>query len=317
MLKFIRVERNAALLIVLAGVLGLSLANTVPGLASALEPTHFYAKVALAVFFFVIGLELKVELTHGVFANRKAIIVPGLAALVGALVPAAFYFSVTFSDPIAANGWAIPMATDITIALAVFALFGSRMPKGSKQFLLAFAIIDDLLAILVIALFLRSDVMTALLVTGSAFVGLFFPAKMAEKIQHALLPLVNAVVLPFYAFSSLAVELNTTVTAALTSIVGLGVLFGIFGKSIGITLGAYLGSKFTKDALKLSEYFRLSVVGGIGFTVAFFVNDIIFKSYELFHTQAIMALLVAGIASVLLSAISLRYKLPKQPQLNK
>ena len=311
MLKFIRIDRNAALFIVLAGIIGLYLANTLPGFADSLEPMHFYAKVALAVFFFVIGLELKAEMTHGVFANRKSIIVPGMAALVGALVPAAFYFSVTFSDPVASTGWAIPMATDITIALAVFALFGSRMPKGSKQFLLAFAIIDDLLAILVIALFLRSDVMTALLVTGSAFIGLLVPAKAAEKFQYALQPLVSLAVLPFYAFTSLAVVLNSTVTAAVTSIVGFGVIFGIFGKSIGITLGAYLGSKFTDDALKLSDYFRLSVVGGIGFTVAFFVNDIVFKGNDEFHTQAIMALLVAGTASVLLSAISLRWRVKR------
>lgn len=306
MLKFIKVERNAALFIVFAGLLGLALANFIPDLAHQVESLHHYAEMALALFFFVIGLELKHELTEGVFVKRKALMVPGLAALFGAVIPAAVYYLVTISDPVANNGWAIPMATDITFALAVFSLFGSRMPKGSKQFLLAFAIIDDLLAILVIAIFLRSDVVTALLVTGSALIGLLIPAKYIYKLSNLLLPLINLVVLPLYAFVSLAIHLETSLVAVLTSLVGIGVVLRVFGKSIGITLGAYIGSKFTKDALPLSDYFRLSVLGGIGFTVAFFVNDIVFGNYPEYHIQAILASLTAAVITVCIAAFALR-----------
>lgn len=309
MLKFIKVERNAALFIVFAGLLGLVLANAIPDFAHQIEPVHHYAELALALFFFVIGLELKHELTEGVFVNRKALLVPGLAAIFGAMIPAGIYFLVTSADPIASTGWAIPMATDITFALAVFSIFGSRMPKGSKQFLLAFAIIDDLLAILVIAIFLRSDVVTALLVTGSALIGLLVPAKFISKLTAVLLPVINLVVLPLYAFVSLAIHLETSLVAVLTSLVGIGVVLRVFGKSIGITLGAFIGSRFTKDALPIGDYFRLSVLGGIGFTVAFFVNDIVFSEYPEYHIQAILASLVAAIITVVISIFTLRKKI--------
>jgi len=305
-LNFIKSERNAALFIVLAGLLGLLFANQISGFHDSVEPIHHVAELALAVFFFYIGLELKNELTVGVFVNKKALLVPGFAAVIGALVPAGLYYLVTFSDPMANKGWAIPMATDITFALAVFTIFGSRMPKGSKQFLLAFAIIDDLLAILVIAIFLRSDVLTALIVTGSAVIGLLMPSKVTHRLQELLLPLINLIILPLYAFSSLSIKLDVSIAAVVGSVVGIGVLLRVVGKSVGITLGAYLGSKFSKDSLSVATYVRLSVLGGIGFTVAFFVNDIVFKSEELFHKQALLASLLAAVITVLLASISLR-----------
>lgn len=306
MLNFIRTERNAALVIVLAGVAGLTLANLVSGFAESMESVHHFAELALALFFFVIGLELKEELTQGVFVKRKNLLVPAFAALVGALVPAGIYYLVTMSDPVASQGWAIPMATDITFALAVFSIFGSRMPKGSKQFLLAFAIIDDLLAILVIAIFLRSDVLTAVIVTGSALVGLLVPAKFIHKLITLLVPLINLVVLPLYAFSTLAIHLETSFVVAITSLVGVGVLLRVVGKSLGITFGAWLGSKLAKESLGIGNYFRLSVLGGIGFTVAFFVNDIVFADNDEFHTQAILASIVAAIVSAGIAFFTLR-----------
>ena len=306
MLKFIRDDKNVAFLILLAGITALFLANSVEGFSESVEPIHHFAELALALFFFVIGLELKSELTHGVFANRKSLLVPGLAATLGALVPAGLYFLVTSSDRVANTGWAIPMATDITFALAIFAIFGSRMPSGSKQFLLAFAIIDDLLAILVIAVFLRSDVLTALIVTGSALIGLAVPSKYTETIKELLLPVVNLLVLPLYAFASLAIHLEISVLSAVSSVVGIGIVLRVVGKVTGITLGAYLGSKIAKDSLPISSYARLSVLGGIGFAVAFFVNDIVFGDNDLYHTQAIVALLLAGLISVAIAAISLR-----------
>lgn len=307
-LSFIKSERNAAVFIVLAGLLGLIFANQIIGFEESVKPVHHFAELALAVFFFYIGLELKDELTNGVFVNRKALLIPGFAALIGALVPAGLYYLVTYSDPIANKGWAIPMATDITFALAVFTIFGSRMPKGSRQFLLAFAIIDDLLAILVIAIFLRSDVVTALIVTGSAVVGLLIPSRFTHRLQDFLLPVINLIVLPLYAFSSLGIKLDTSITAVVTSAVGIGVLLRVVGKSIGITFGAFIGSKFSRDSLSLKTYARLSVLGGIGFTVAFFVNDIVFKEQDVLHKQALIASLLAALITVLVAAFTLRIK---------
>ncbi len=86
-------------------------------------------------------------------------------------------------------------------------------------------------------------------------------------------------------------------------------MLSVIGKSIGITLGAFIGSKFTNDSLPIGSYARLSVLGGIGFTVAFFVNDIVFGDNDVFHTQAIVASLIAAVVSVLMAAITLRWKL--------
>ncbi|NBQ93218.1 MAG: hypothetical protein EBU06_04640 [Micrococcales bacterium] len=86
----------------------------------------------------------------------------------------------------------------------------------------------------------------------------------------------------------------------------MGVLLRVVGKSIGITIGAYLGSKFSKDSLSRKTYARLSVLGGIGFTVAFFVNDIVFKDQELFHKQALIASLLAALITVLIASFTLK-----------
>jgi len=307
-LTFIKVDRNAALVILLAGVIGFALANLIPGLASGIGDIHHYAELGLALFFFVIGLELKHELTEGVFKQKRSLLVPVLAAIFGALIPAGIYYLVTFNDPVASLGWAIPMATDITFAVAVFSIFGSELPKGSKQFLLAFAIVDDLLAILVIAIFLHSDVTIALLVTGSAVIGILVPSKWATGIQDRVQPWVYLIILPVYAFSSLCFELNVSFLAVVSSLVAVAVMMRVIGKTIGITLGAYIGSLIAPSAIKLKVIFRISVLGGIGFTVAFFVNDIVFGANQELRIEAIVGTLVAAVLSTGLAAITLKTK---------
>ena len=309
LLRFIKVERNAALLLVLAGVAGLILAN-LPATASLvhdLGALHQVSEYLLCLFFFLVGLELKRELTEGTFKNRKALLVPLLAAIMGALVPAGIYYLVTASDSIARGGWAIPMATDITFALAVFSIFATTMPSGSRQFLMAFAIIDDILAIVVIALFLGAPIQTGALVTGSALLGMLIPTKYTKNLEDMIHPWVAYLVLPLFAFCALAVEVNLTVVEVVSSVVGLAILLRVIGKVVGITFGAWLGSllvrKSGEKVLALADYARISVLGGIGFTVAFLVNDIVFKDHELEHSQALVASLLAAVLASLLAAV--------------
>ena len=111
----------------------------------------------MAVFFLLIGLEVKRELLMGALATRRQAVFPVIAALGGMLVPALCYLAFNASDPIARHGWAIPSATDIAFALGVLALLGNRVPPALKIFLMALAIIDDLGAIIIIALFYTSQ----------------------------------------------------------------------------------------------------------------------------------------------------------------
>jgi NhaA family Na+:H+ antiporter len=316
LLRFIKVERNAALLLVIAGLLGLILANlpVTAHLVHDLDPLHQASEYLLCLFFFLVGLELKRELTEGTFKNRKALLVPLLAAIMGALVPAGIYYLVTQSDSIARGGWAIPMATDITFALAVFSIFATTMQTGSRAFLMAFAIIDDILAIVVIALFLGAPIQTGALVTGSALLGMLIPAKYTNPLEDMIHPWVAYFVLPLFAFSALAVEVNLTFVEVVSSVVGFAILLRVIGKVVGITFGAWLGvllvRKSGEKVLALADYARISVLGGIGFTVAFLVNDIVFKDHELEHAQALVAsLLAAVLASVVAAAI---FKLRKR-----
>jgi len=106
----------------------------------------------MALFFFVVGLEIKRELVVGELRDPKAAALPAVAALGGMIVPAAIYMAFNAGTP-ASHGWGIPMATDIAFAVGVLAMVGSKVPVGAKLFLLALAIVDDLGAIVVIALF--------------------------------------------------------------------------------------------------------------------------------------------------------------------
>lgn len=130
----------------------------------------------MAVFFLLVGLELKREVLEGHLASLRKASLPAVAAVGGMAAPAAIYAALNWGDPAALDGWAVPAATDIAFALGVLALVGPRVPAALKAFLLSVAIFDDLGAIVVIALFYTADLSTASLVAAaivlSALVGL-------------------------------------------------------------------------------------------------------------------------------------------------
>ncbi|HXV72049.1 MAG TPA: Na+/H+ antiporter NhaA [Acidimicrobiia bacterium] len=117
---------------------------------------HLINDALMAIFFFVVGLEIKRELVLGDLRDPKAAALPVMAALGGMVLPALIYFSIN-AGTAASHGWGIPMATDIAFAVGIVALLGSRVPSGAKLFLLAVAIADDIGAIAVIAIFYTSE----------------------------------------------------------------------------------------------------------------------------------------------------------------
>jgi NhaA family Na+:H+ antiporter len=131
---------------------------------------HWVNDLLMVVFFFVVGLEIKREMVLGELSTFRKAILPVMAAIGGMLVPAGLYFMLNAGGP-GANGWGIPMATDIAFALGILALFGTRAPLGLKVFLTALAIADDMGAVLVIALFYTEEVrLLPLLIAAGALI---------------------------------------------------------------------------------------------------------------------------------------------------
>jgi len=128
----------------------------------------------MAIFFFLVGLEIKNEVLEGELSTFDKAALPLFAAVGGILAPAAIYVFFNWSDPVMVQGWAIPAATDIAFALGILALVGSRVPVSLKILLLAVAIIDDLAAIIIIALFYTQDLSLVALGWGGVGTALLF-----------------------------------------------------------------------------------------------------------------------------------------------
>ena len=133
---------------------------------------HWINDGLMAIFFLVIGLEIKRELVSGELSNFRSAILPIAAAIGGAVVPAAIFLLFNSGSEFE-NGWGITMATDIAFAVGILTILGSRIPLWAKVFLSALAVVDDLIAVLVIAVFYTADInLTALLVAGLCLLGL-------------------------------------------------------------------------------------------------------------------------------------------------
>jgi Na+:H+ antiporter, NhaA family len=125
----------------------------------------------MAIFFLLIGLELKREILEGQLSSISQIALPGIAALGGIILPASIYIALNSGDSSALNGWAIPAATDIAFALGILYLLGERIPSSLKLFLMTVAIFDDLAAIVIIAVFYSGDLsMVAIVLAGCTVV---------------------------------------------------------------------------------------------------------------------------------------------------
>jgi NhaA family Na+:H+ antiporter len=165
--RFFRSEPAAAIVLLAAAVLAMLVANSPLGSAYddllhtdilGLSVQHWINDGLMAVFFLLVGLEIKEELLEGELATWRSRALPGLAAVGGMAVPALVFVLINRSDSLHLDGWAIPAATDIAFAIGVLAILGSRVPIAVRLLLVGIAIVDDLLAIVVIALFYSSGI---------------------------------------------------------------------------------------------------------------------------------------------------------------
>jgi len=140
---------------------------------------HWVNDAAMVLFFFVVGLEIKRELIVGELSDAKKAMLPALAAVGGMVVPALFYAAFNAGGP-GQSGWGIPMATDIAFAVGVLALLGDRIPSGLKVFLLSLAVVDDIGAIAVIALFYSGALDLGWLAVAGVLLALIIAMRMAR-----------------------------------------------------------------------------------------------------------------------------------------
>ena len=203
--QFLRHESAAGLILMALAAVGLLVANS-PLAADyfavqkfsigGLTVRYWINDALMAAFFLLVGLEIKRELLEGQLANRRDRTLPGVAALGGMVVPALLYALLSQGDPQVLRGWAVPMATDIAFALGVLALLGSRVPLALKVLLTAIAIIDDLGAVLVIALFYTNQLaLPALAAAAAVLAGLVL---MNRQGVHVLPPYLVGGVLLWY-----------------------------------------------------------------------------------------------------------------------
>ena len=186
MQAFIHNSASSGIVLMIVTVLALAIANS-PLAASYDSLLHTYIGITvgpfqlkhsllhwindglMAIFFFLVGLEIKREILVGELSNLRAALLPIIAAIGGVTVPALLYVLCNAGKPGMA-GWAVPMATDIAFALGLLAILGSSVPFGLKVFLTAVAIVDDLMAVMVIALFYSSGINFTALAIGVGFI---------------------------------------------------------------------------------------------------------------------------------------------------
>ena len=214
-LDFLKLESTGGILLMIAAVFAIILANTpliiyynylidLPveiqiGSFEIAKPLLLWINDGLmALFFLLVGLELKRELIEGELSQFHNISLPALGALGGMIVPATIYVAINHNDPVAIKGWAIPTATDIAFALGILALLGNRVPVSVKIFLTSLAIFDDIAAILIIALFYTNNISFISLVIAAVCLSILFCLNkkgIAERSPYFLVGIVMWVAL--------------------------------------------------------------------------------------------------------------------------
>lgn len=280
---------------------------------SSYEWLHQFAivpAVAIFIFFFTVGIELRHEITDGSLSSLSKAVLPISAAIGGMIVPALSFVAFNFQSGSLA-GWAIPMSTDIAFALAVLAIFGKNLPAEMRVFLLTVAVVDDVLAIAVIAIFYTASF--SLLSLASVFgvvLGFLMPRGVFKKHSPKLENFNAMVGLPLFVFFEAGVYISPTDSSAvLNSTVIYGIVFGlIVGKPLGVLAGTYIASSISKQEVDWQNLLPIALLCGVGFTVALLMNSLSFTAGTQESASGTMGVLVGSAASASLAVYVMNKK---------
>ena len=304
---------------------------------------HWVNDGLMAIFFFVVGLEIKYELVSGDLRDPRTAALPILAAVGGMVVPAGLYLAVAGRSA-GAHGWGVPMATDIAFAVGVLGLLGRRVPPSLRLFLLTLAVVDDVGAIVVIAVVyshgidlaylglavagllvaygVRRNLAVFLLVgTGvwwatlgsgvhatiaGVLLALLVPTSVAARLEHRLEPWSALVVLPVFALANAGVRLFGAGLEVPSVAVAVGVGL-VVGKLVGVLGAGWLAIRAGLAELPHGATWRqlagVSAIAGIGFTVSLFVSGLAFDDAGLVDSAKVGVLAGSVVAALLGSAV--------------
>ncbi len=236
----------------------------------------------LAFFFFVVGNELKQEFVDGSLRDPRTATVPIVSAVMGAVTPAAIFAVVNMGDPDRFVGWGIPMATDVAFAVAVLAIFGKHLPPALRTFLLTLAVADDLIAVLVIAIFYTTGVAIWWLVCAGALVGLFWFLQTSTFLD-------DKQVLRWLIYPPLAVAIWVAVHAC-------GIHATIAGVAMGLCMRIHArGSEKTDPSHRIEHLLRPWTMGVMLPVFAFMSAGVRFDSFGQTLSDPIAVGIMAGL----------------------
>ena len=283
-----------------------------------LDTLHLWVNDGLmAIFFFVVGLEVKREWIEGQLSSADQRRLPVLAAVAGMVIPAAVYlFFVQGEAPQLAQGWAIPAATDIAFAMGVLGLLGNRVPGSLRLFLLTVAIVDDIGAVLIIAIAYTAGIKLGWLI-GAIVAALMIPMvgkddnTMLEKLEHGLAPWSAYLIVPVFGFANAGVDLSDLGLAGIFAPLPLAIAAGLFlGKQVGIVAAIFAADKVgfapRPHGASWAEIWGVSILCGIGFTMSLFIGELAFPGYRLLIDEAKIGILLGSACSAILGYTILR-----------
>lgn len=312
--------------------------------------SFFIDDILMVLFFLLVGLELKREMLVGELSNKSHVLLPVVAAFGGTIVPAIIFILINFDHPQNLRGFAIPTATDIVFTYVIVKMFYRKISHAAKIFLITLAVVDDLIAIVIIALFYTAKLSLAYF--GGAIVITFILAFLnVKKVQNIVLylflgillwfctlksgihptlsgvalaafipfrinnefplrklaevfaPVVNFIILPIFAFANAGVRIIDFAPSIMLDFIVLGISCGLFfGKQLGIFFSSLILIKMKLCELpkgsNFKEFYYLSILAGIGFTMSLFVGNLAFASEELLDKVKFGVLLGSSVSAI-------------------